>query len=161
MVHKDLPVKDLSYLLVTVSTTRTFDNDETGKLMQSLFQEKGKKSRRTVVKDSMVEILKAFTVNFDDFDAFVYSGGTGITAFDMTTTVLRKLSDREVKGFGELFRKISFERSGPLTVLSDASLFIISGKPVFVVPGSPDAQGVANEIILSISDHVYSEINRN
>ena len=38
---------------------------------------------------------------------------------------------------------------------------IYSGKPVFVVPGSPDAQGVANEIILSISDHVYSEINRN
>lgn len=161
MVHKDHPVKDLSYLLVTVSTTRTIENDETGKLIQGLFQENGKKSRRAIVKDDMVSIIRTFILNFEETDVFVYSGGTGLTSYDLTSSVLRKLCDREVKGFGELFRKISYERSGPLTMLSDASLFIIAGKPVFVVPGSPDAQAVASEIILSISDHVYSEINRN
>ena len=160
MVHKVHPVKDLSYLLVTVSTTRTLEDDETGILMESLFKEKGKKSERTIVKDRMVDILKAFIDNFSVFDVFVYSGGTGLTEFDMTSTVLRKLCDREVKGFGELFRRISYERSGPLTSLSDASLFIIDGKIVYSVAGSPEAQTVANELILSLSDHVYSEINR-
>jgi molybdopterin biosynthesis enzyme MoaB len=43
MVHRDIPLKELSYFLVTVSTTRTFENDDTGKLMQKLFEEKGKK----------------------------------------------------------------------------------------------------------------------
>jgi len=160
MVHRDIPLKELSYFLVTVSTTRTFENDDTGKLMQKLFEEKGKKCRRSIVRDNMVEILKAFTDNFSEFDVFVYSGGTGLTQYDMTSSVLRKLCDREIKGFGETFRKISYEDSGPLTILSDASLFIIEGKLVYAVPGSPDAQKIANELILSISDHVYSEINR-
>ncbi|MCL4341619.1 MAG: MogA/MoaB family molybdenum cofactor biosynthesis protein [Candidatus Thermoplasmatota archaeon] len=160
MVHHDVPLKDLSYLLVTVSTTRTLENDETGKLMQRLFEEKGKKCSRSIVRDDMVEIIKVFADNFSEFDVFVYSGGTGLTRYDMTANVLRKLCDREIKGFGETFRRQSYDGSGPLTILSDASLFIIGGKLVYAVPGSPDAQSTANELILSISDHVYSEINR-
>ena len=160
MVHADHPLKDLSYLLVTVSTTRTFDNDETGKLIQEFFEEKKKKCSRAIVRDSVLEILKVFTDNASEFDVFVYSGGTGLTEYDLTTKVLRKLCDREVKGFGEAFRRVSYDRSGPLTILSDASLFIIEGKIVYAVPGSPDAQKVAAELILSLSDHVFSEINR-
>ena len=160
MVHADHPLKDLSYLLVTVSTTRTFEDDETGKIIQKLFEEKGRKCRRAIVRDSVLEILRVFSENDREFDVFVYSGGTGLTEYDLTTKVLRKLCDREVKGFGEAFRRVSYDRSGPLTILSDASLFIIEGKIVYAVPGSPDAQKVAVELILSISDHVFSEINR-
>ncbi|WP_393971516.1 molybdopterin-binding protein [Oxyplasma meridianum] len=160
MVHKDIHIKDLSYLLVTVSTTRTFENDETGKLMQSLFEAKGRKCKRSIVRDDMAEILKAFTDNFREFDVFVYSGGTGLTEYDMTANVMRKQCDREIKGFGETFRRLSYEMSGPLTILSDASLFIINKKLVYVVPGSPDAQKIANDLILSISDHAYSEMHR-
>ena len=160
MVHRDHPLKDLSYFLVTVSTTRTLESDETGKIMQALFEEKGRKCSRTIVKDSKVQIVKAFTDNYSEFDVFVYSGGTGLTEYDLTASVLRKLCDREIRGFGETFRRISYDEAGPLTIISDASLFIIEGKLVYAVPGSPDAQKVASELILSISDHVYSEINR-
>ncbi len=149
--------KDLKFLLVTVSTTRSAENDTTGERAGSIMEENGLEHARTVVKDDEREILFTLLKNMDDYDCFVYMGGTGLSRYDLTPSSIRKIADKEVAGFGELFRS----RSGKsVAYLSDASMFSYGGKIIFCLPGSPDAQETGIPLVLEMAFHAHHEANR-
>ena len=114
----------LRYKIITVSSSRNLENDLSGKLMAELI----KNSDRTVVKDDEVQILNELFKDYYNYNVFIYIGGTGISRLDQTSTAVRKIAEREIKGFGELFRNKS---GGTFPYISDASLFIYKNKKFF------------------------------
>lgn len=117
----------------------------------------GSNCSRALIKDDEVQILSELYINFTDTDVFIYIGGTGVSRLDQTSLALRKIADKEMPGFGQLFREKS---GGVFPYLSDASLFIYKNKILFTLPGSPDAQEKAYSIIKEIVPHLYHEISK-
>ena len=83
-----------------------------------------------------------------NLDAIIINGGTGITARDGTTEVVKSVIDKELEGFGELFRMLSFQEIGAAAMMSGAVAGVRHGKFVAAVPGSPDACRLAMEKLL-------------
>ncbi len=144
---------DLKYKIITVSSSRNLENDLSGKLMEKLI----KNGYRTIVKDDEVQILNELFNDYYNYDVFIYIGGTGISRLDQTSIAVRKIADKEIKGFGELFRVKS---GGIFPYISDASLFIYKNKIIFTLPGSENAQETAHNIINEIINHLYYELNK-
>lgn len=156
MVHKDDKKYDLKVMVLTVSSTRNMENDETGRKLENLFKDDGYSVSRKMCVDDESEILKLIFCNYEN-DVFVINGGTGTSRNDLTVQAVEKIAQREIRGFGELFR----ERSGGiLPYISNASLFIRDKKELFCIPGSPDAAGTAYEIIRGMINHIYTELNK-
>ena len=94
-------------------------------------------------------------------DAVLASGGTGISRRDRTIEVVEGLLDRPLPGFGELFRTLSYGEIGSAAMLSRAAGGIARGKPLFAVPGSPDAVRLALEkLILPEIGHLAAELRK-
>ncbi len=148
---------NLRFIVVTVSSTRTKETDVSGKSMVNMLSKDYKNICFDIVKDDEIEILSSLFKNINDYDVFIFIGGTGISSKDTTSLSIRKIADREVIGFGELFRNRS---GGVFPYISDASLFIYKKRIIFTLPGSEDAQPVAYEIIKNIIDHLYYELNK-
>ncbi len=153
-IHHEEHKYNLNYRIITVSTTRTLANDESGTIMEQLI---GGKSRRGLVKDDEVMILSELFKNYENTDVYIFIGGTGISRLDQTSVSIRKIADKEVPGFGQLFREKS---GGIFPYISDASLFIYKKKIIFTLPGSEDAQKIGFEIIKGLVNHLYHEINK-
>ncbi len=130
------------------------ENDQSGNIMENLLNNK---ASRGLVKDDEVMILSEIFKNYENTDVFIFIGGTGISRLDQTSKSLRKIADREVPGFGQLFREKS---GGIFPYMSDASLFIYQKKIIFTLPGSEDAQKIGFEIINDLVNHIYHEINK-
>ena len=130
------------------------ENDQSGNIMENLLNNK---ASRGLVKDDEVMILSEIFKNYENTDVFIFIGGTGISRLDQTSKSLRKIADREVPGFGQLFREKS---GGIFPYMSDASLFIYQKKIIFTLPGSEDAQKIGFEIINDLLNHIYHEINK-
>jgi molybdenum cofactor biosynthesis protein B len=86
-------------------------------------------------------------------DVVVFSGGTGISPTDITIETLRPFFEKEIDGFGEFFRKMSFDKIGPAAFLSRATAGIVEGKVILCLPGSPDAVTTAMEGFLEEIPH--------
>ena len=105
---------------------------------------------KSMISESVKEALKK-----PDLDVVVFSGGTGITHTDITIEVVSTFFEKTLPGFGEFFRRISFDRVGSAAVLSRAVAGVAKGKALFCIPGSPDAVRVAAEmLILPESPHI-------
>lgn len=90
-----------------------------------------------------------------DIDVIIFSGGTGITHSDITIETVTPFFEKTLPGFGEFFRRISYDRIGSAAVLSRAVAGVAKGKALFCIPGSPDAVRVAVEmLILPESPHI-------
>ena len=101
-------------------------------------------------------IVKALST---DADFIITSGGTGLTKNDVTIEVVSKLLKKEMPGFGELFRLISYEEIGTAAVLSRATAGVINQKVIFCLPGSPEAVRLAlKEIILPEIAHILKHV---
>jgi molybdenum cofactor biosynthesis protein B len=101
-------------------------------------------------------ILKALS---SDADFIITSGGTGLTKNDVTVEVVSKLLEREMPGFGELFRLKSYEEIGTAAVLSRAIAGVINQKVIFCLPGSPEAVRLAlKEIIMPEIAHILKHV---
>ncbi len=156
MVHPNDEKFDLSILIITVSSTRNIDNDETGKKLENLFKMNGYRTKRTICRDNESEILKNLFCNYEN-DVFVLDGGTGASKLDVTVQAVSRISDKEIKGFGELFRQSS---GGILPYISNAGLFLRDNKQIYCIPGSPDAVEVAYKLIEGMMNHLYREITK-
>ena len=125
--------------LLTVTDTRTFDNDKSGSILvekikeanHSLFDRKISKDN----KDEIVLILKEWLKN-KKIDVIITTGGTGLTGRDITPEALEEISDKNIPGFGELFRNISLKTVGTSAIQSRACAVLSNGKYVFALPGS-------------------------
>ncbi|MFW9928113.1 MAG: molybdenum cofactor biosynthesis protein B [Candidatus Thorarchaeota archaeon] len=108
------------------------------------------------LKQSLINALKDDTLN-----SIIFSGGTGLTVKDITYETIVPLFEKELSGFGELFRYLSYEEIGSSAMLSRASAGIIGGKAIFLLPGSPNAVKLALEkLILPELGHIIYLINK-
>ena len=89
-----------------------------------------------------------------DLDVVVMTGGTGVSTTDVTIESVRPFFEKEIEGFGELFRSVSFEKIGAAAALSRATAGVTRGKLIMCLPGSPDSVGTALGLFLEEVPHV-------
>tara|TARA_Y100000590_G_scaffold328605_1_gene373155 strand:+ start:69 stop:569 length:501 start_codon:yes stop_codon:yes gene_type:complete len=125
--------------LLTVTDTRTFDNDKSGAiLVKKIEEQKHKLIDRKIVKDEKDKIKKIileWTKN-NDIDVIITTGGTGLTGRDITPEAINEIADKKIPGFGELFRELSYKTVGTSAMQSRACAVLANGKYVFALPGS-------------------------
>lgn len=163
--HRQEAPLNVSCMIITVSDTRTPDNDASGKLMRQLLEEGGfEVVQYMIVKDDYDQIRQLLREAASDrsIEAVLLSGGTGISPRDTTYEAVRSLLNKEMPGFGEIFRYLSFtEDIGSAAILSRAIAGTISNMAVFSMPGSQAAVKLAMErIVIPELRHVIREMNK-
>ena len=133
--------------------------DEVSPLVEALLAEKGHRlGFSTVVPNDWEAIRRAVSRACRESRIVLVTGGTGVSPRDISVDVVKSMASAELPGFGELHRRLSFERAGYTVSLSRASAFIVDGCLVAVSPGNPDAVKVAVEILSHIADHAIEEL---
>jgi molybdenum cofactor biosynthesis protein B len=161
--HRQEAPKRVSCFVLTVSDTRTEETDRSGKLIRQLLEEHGHAvAGYRIVPDDRETIAAAVREAADhpSAEAVLVNGGTGIAARDVTIEAVRGLLDKEMPGFGELFRYLSYtEDIGPAAMLSRAVAGTAGRTAVFAMPGSTGAVKLAmTRLILPELGHVMREI---
>ena len=132
----------VSIAVMTVSDSRTADDDKSGDLLVQRLTDAGHKlAGRVIVKDDEADIitaLKGFIAD-KEIDVVIATGGTGLTGRDVTPEAFRAVFEKEIEGFGEMFRFLSFQKIGTSTLQSRALAGVAGGTYLFALPGSPSA----------------------
>lgn len=155
----------MRYLVVTVSTSRYNRqaeegrplSDESGDLAQQIVERtKGIVAERRLVPDDakLLRDTVSRALRKADLDVVVLTGGTGVSTTDLTIETIRPLFEKEIEGFGEIFRSVSFQKIGPAAALSRATAGVARGKLIMCLPGSPDAVRTALELFIGEIPHV-------
>ena len=125
--------------LLTITDTRTIDTDKSGAILVKKIKEQNHKliDRRIVKdeKDKIKKILLDWTKK-KELDVIITTGGTGLTGRDITPEALKDISDKDIPGFGELFRELSYKTVGTSAMQSRACAVLVNGKYIFALPGS-------------------------
>lgn len=163
--HKAQAPKQVACMVITVSDTRTEETDKSGRLMTELLEEAGhQRIRYQIVKDEPAEVIAAIETGIQDpqVQVILLNGGTGISPRDNTFEAVSSLLEKEVPGFGELFRMLSYtEDIGSAAMLSRAVAGTRQGKMIFSTPGSTGAVRLAmTKLIVPELGHVVRELNR-
>lgn len=133
---------------LTLSDTRTVDDDEGGRVLGELLRERGLVIvSHAIVREDPALIARAVEAlaSCDDVDAIVMTGGTGVAPRDRTIEAIVPLFDKAIDGFGEAFRRLSWEDIGPRAILSRAAAGVVRGRVVVALPGSVKAVRLAIE----------------
>jgi molybdenum cofactor biosynthesis protein B len=144
--HKDKAPKQISCAVMTVSDTRNTETDASGALIKKLLEENGHKvTQYAIVKDHPVSIKETIIKILKDpeTEGVIITGGTGISKKDSTFEVVQEILEKELDGFGELFRFLSFQSIGSPAMLSRATAGVFQGKLIFSLPGSENAVQLA------------------
>ncbi len=144
--------KPLSLCVLTVSDTRTMENDTSGDWLCNALAEAGHRLHERAISRDDRYALRAIVSRWivdGSVDGVIVTGGTGFTGRDSTPEALLPLLDKEMPGFGELFRALSFEEIGTSTLQSRAFAGLANATFVFALPGSTSACRTAWEKIIS------------
>jgi molybdopterin adenylyltransferase len=161
--HRKEAPKSVNVMIITVSDTRTEETDKSGQLMKELL-EAGPYSvvDYHIVKDEYTEIQSLIREASErpEVEAVLLNGGTGITFRDTTYEAVKDMLDKEMPGFGEIFRYLSYaEDIGPAAILSRAIAGVRGATAIFSMPGSSGAVKLAmNKLIVPELAHVMREI---
>ena len=134
--------KPINIAVLTVSDTRGPDEDTSGDILAERVKASGHRlAARAIEKDVADVLVKRLNNWIDDpaIDAIVSTGGTGLTGRDVTPEALDRVKTRDIPGFGELFRMISYRTIGTSTVQSRACAVVARGTYIFALPGSNGA----------------------
>ena len=134
--------RPINVALLTISDTRGPDEDTSGDILAERIEGAGHKLiDRAIEKDDIEAIYRRLVAWADDpaIDAIVSTGGTGLTGRDVTPEALDRIKEKEIVGFGELFRWISYQTVGTSTVQSRAMAVLARGTYIFALPGSNGA----------------------
>jgi molybdenum cofactor biosynthesis protein B len=137
--------------VITVSDTRTPENDTSGQFIQQALTQAGHTvSAYHIVKDEPEDIRRLLThyIQAPDTEAIVLNGGTGLSSRDGTYEVVRSCLEKELTGFGELFRSLSYAEIGAAAMMSRATAGVASGTVIVSMPGSTAAVRLAMEKLL-------------
>ncbi|OIJ14862.1 molybdenum cofactor biosynthesis protein [Anaerobacillus alkalilacustris] len=161
--HRKEAPKSVNCLIITVSDTRTMETDKSGQLMKELLEQGGYKVvDYRIVKDEYTQIQSLIREASEqkEVEAVLLNGGTGITFRDTTYEAVKGMLDKEMPGFGEIFRYLSYaEDIGPAAILSRAIAGVRGATAVFSMPGSSGAVKLAmNKLIIPELAHVMREI---
>ncbi|QED48930.1 MogA/MoaB family molybdenum cofactor biosynthesis protein [Cytobacillus dafuensis] len=163
--HKKEAPKQVNCKVITISDTRDKETDKSGKLMIDLLLEKGHIIRDYVIVKDEADQLRAEVLKGckdPEIDVVLTNGGTGIALRDITIETVKDLFDKEISGFGELFRMLSYQEDiGSAAILSRAAAGVVNNKAVFSTPGSSGAVRLAmNKLILPELGHVVRELKK-
>mgnify|MGYP001221959553 CR=1 FL=1 len=125
--------------LLTVTDTRTISNDKSGNILIKKIKESNHilvdrqivKDEKNKIKEILLEWIKK-----DNLDVILTTGGTGLTGRDITPEAIKEIADKEIPGFGELFRELSYKTIGTSAMQSRACAALANGKYIFALPGS-------------------------
>jgi molybdenum cofactor biosynthesis protein B len=149
--HRESAPERVRVAVLTISDTRTPENDTGGDTIEELMRGAGHEVvRRGIVRDEPASIRTELVdlLARPDVDAVVTTGGTGISARDTTYEVVERMLDKKLDGFGEIFRVLSYEEIGAAAVLSRAVAGAVGTKFVACLPGSRNAVRLAVERLL-------------
>lgn len=162
--HRAAAPDSLGFAALTVSDSRTEADDTSGQAIRQRVEEAGHRLEQSlIVPDHPAEIRSAVRAFLGDpeVDVVVITGGTGLGLRDVTLESVSPMFDRELPGFGELFRMLSFEEVGSAAMLSRAAAGLVGAKPVFCLPGSPHGVALAmDELILPEAAHLVGVATR-
>ena len=134
--------KALNIAVLTVSDSRTEANDKSGHLLVSMLEETGHCcTEKAIVKDDKYQIRAQIShwIANPEIDVVLSTGGTGVTGRDGTPEAVSPLLDKEIEGFGEMFRVLSYDDIKTSTLQSRALAGVANATYIFVLPGSPSA----------------------
>lgn len=149
--------------VITCSDTRTKQRDTSGAYIRDCVERAGHRVvDYSLIEDSPVEIRKLILAHTEsDTDVILVSGGTGISKRDNTFAAIQEMLQTPIPGFGELFRKLSFDQIGAASMLSRAEAGIIGSTLIFSMPGSRGAVQLAMQsLIIPQIGHMVSEIRK-
>ncbi|MGC8542791.1 MAG: MogA/MoaB family molybdenum cofactor biosynthesis protein [Vulcanisaeta sp.] len=162
--HREAGPKVANFFVITVSTSRYNAKvngqpytDESGDLAESILKSNGHRVvGRDLIKDDLVMIrsLVDSLLLRDDVDVIFLTGGTGLAKSDVTIEAVRPLFEKELEGFGELFRYVSYSKIGTGAMMSRATAGVARGKLIVALPGSPDAVKTGLELLLQELPHI-------
>jgi len=163
--HKAAAPKSLNFALIVCSTSRSESlkrherfRDQSGDVIVEKLRNNGHRvtvrrvvpDDRDVIQKNLMRLLRSWKV-----DAIIACGGTGLGPRDLTIEAVRPLLNKEIQGFGEIFRHLSYEEIGSAAVLTNALAGVARGKVIFCIPGSPQAASLAVEkLILPEVGHI-------
>ncbi|MDG2033271.1 MAG: molybdenum cofactor biosynthesis protein B [Rhodospirillales bacterium] len=149
--------------VMTVSDTRTLEDDKSGDTLVDRLDGAGHNLvGRKIVPDEQDEIIAQLKAWIDDADVDVVlaTGGTGVTGRDVTPEAFSQVCEKEVPGFGELFRLLSFDKIGTSTIQSRATAGVAGGTYLFALPGSPGAcRDAWDDILVHQLDYRFKPCN--
>ncbi len=163
-MHEHEVYESYTVCVVTVSTSRFKkygevnglenipEEDESGRLIVDAFMENVRDYK--LVSDDVGMIRKAL-ISCEQ-DVVIFTGGTGLNPKDVTIEAVKPMLEREIEGFGEIFRLKSYQEIGYRAMLSRTLAGIYDGKAVFCLPGSKNAVKVGVEIIKEVANHILS-----
>ena len=155
----------LSFQLVTVSSSRYSKlkaglkyADESGDLAESkILAESHKVVKRKLISDRREMILSALKEFLrSKADVLLFTGGTGVSPTDITVETVVPILEKELTGFGEILRNISFKRIGSAAILTRATAGTVGGRLVVCLPGSPDAVDTALSTFMPDFPHIVA-----
>lgn len=162
--HRESAPEHVRLAVLTISDTRTPENDTGGDTIEELMRDAGHEIvARRIVKDDAARI-RTEIVNLlarPDADAVITTGGTGISARDTTYEVVDRMIEKKLDGFGEIFRALSYEEIGAAAILSRAVAGTVGTKLVACLPGSRNAVRLAVEkLLVPEISHVIFELRK-
>jgi molybdenum cofactor biosynthesis protein B len=141
-IDDKLPFLPVNIAVLTISDTRTLADDKSGdRLVEMITRDGHKIAARAIVTDDRDRIVAALRAHIADpeVDCIITTGGTGVTGRDVTPEAFKEVMEKEIEGFGELFRMLSYPKIGTSTMQSRAIGGVAGGTYLFALPGSPSA----------------------
>ncbi|KKI91154.1 molybdenum cofactor biosynthesis protein B [Bacillus sp. SA1-12] len=163
--HKLEAPHSVNCKVITISDTRTKETDKSGKLLMKLLEDSGHHvAEYEIVKDEKILIRSSMLKGCEarNIDVVLTNGGTGIAKRDVTIEAVQSIIEKEIPGFGEIFRMLSYtEDIGSAAILSRAIAGVSMDTAVFAMPGSSGAVKLAMEkLIIPELGHVIREIRK-
>lgn len=157
------PFIPVSIATLTVSDSRDVETDTSGRTLVERIEKAGHRlAARAMVRDDVAAITAQLRLWIADptIDVIISTGGTGLTGRDVTPEAVHAVMDKEIPGFGELFRWLSFAKIGTSTIQSRALAVVAGGTYVFALPGSPGAcRDAWDDILVSQLDSRHKPCN--
>ena len=163
LIDKSRSFIKINIAILTISDTRTLEDDSSGNLLEERITNFGHKIiDRQIIADDVSQIKKTI-LNLSSnklIDTIITTGGTGLTGRDSTPEAIIEIAEKIIEGFGELFRQISFSKIGTSAIQSRALGALINGTYVFAIPGSTSAcKDAWDEILQFQLDNRYRPCN--
>ena len=161
--HKEKAPTSVSCAVLTISDTRTEQDDESGRLIRQKLGENGHRVMAyCILKNEAASISKKiYEFLREELQVIIATGGTGVSRRDITVETIYPILEKKLDGFGELFRFLTYREIGTGSIMSRAIAGVAGGKVILCLPGSPEATNLAmDKIILPEIGHLVMEATK-
>jgi len=162
--HKEVSPQSVNCAVLTVSDSRTEEDDESGRILRQKLEQNG---HRVISQSILKNDVKALENRLEgllalkELQVIITSGGTGAGSRDITVETVSPMLEKRLDGFGELFRFLTYQELGTASIMSRAVGGIVRRKVILCLPGSPGAANLAmDKIILPEISHLVREATR-